>query len=312
MPFPTLPDIHAWCASAEPVFIGGLARSGTSMLQTTLARHPALYQLADSYETHLFVRPQGAMADPPHEPTLLYLQGDRHLAAYRQLVHALQDQHPDFAEEDCIRVFFWYASHHVYPGRRPLEKTPANVRQIPRLYALFPRARLIVCSRDPVDVVASYRKRLAKSRAAGLAEERLGWLNQPIERMLEIFARYTQQVQKARATHGAAMFMAPYEWLTAAPDAALRRICEFAALPFDAAMLHAESSASTDDALATADDDDGADLTSAAPHSIDDFPDEIAARSSDAAQWLTCAEIDAIEHATQRWMPLWRSAGPLG
>lgn len=300
---PTLPEIRTWCAQARPVFIGGLARSGTTMLLVALSHHPALFDLPAGFETHLLAHPQDAMQDPVRMSIQCYLRGADHLAAYRALVRRLAAQHADFEQPDHIRVFFWYASHHVYPGRQPLEKTPANVRQIPLLFELFPHARFIVCSRDPVEVAASYRKRLAKSREVGIPEERLGWLNQPVERLLEIFDRYTRKVQAARTKHGPQMFMAPYEWVTASPEAALRQICAFAGLPFDAALLNLEPN----DANAVSDPAVAEKLVS-----VFNMPDQIMARDSQAASWLTCAEIDNIEHATQRWMPLWRTPGPLG
>ncbi|MFD2453282.1 sulfotransferase [Ideonella paludis] len=50
----TLHDIRRWSTTARPVFICGLERSGTSILQVSLSRHPELFAVKDVYETFIF------------------------------------------------------------------------------------------------------------------------------------------------------------------------------------------------------------------------------------------------------------------
>ena len=136
-----LSEIRAWCEQARPLFICGLARSGTSMLQVAFARHAEMYNIKNCRETHIFVRPRTAIDDPVHVPTKLYLKSRENLMGYRKLVKALEKkQKAALSEEDLIRVFFWYASTTVYglPGPptagknpRPPETAGAGLQAVP-------------------------------------------------------------------------------------------------------------------------------------------------------------------------------------
>ena len=158
-----------------------------------------------------------------------------------------------------------------------------------------------MCSRDPVDVVASYRKRLQKSRAEGMPESSVKWLNKTPDEMLDVFRRFTKLVQAARPAHGGDMFMAPYEWLVAAPETALREVCAFAGLRYDPAMLQAK-----DDEVPDPDAEDVPDAVSTVAASS-----QITQRQSDAHKVLTPAEIELVTQGTREWMDLWRQPGAL-
>lgn len=297
-----LADIRAWCEQARPLFIVGLARSGTSMLQVAFARHAEMYNIKNCRETHIFVRPRTAIDDPVHVPTKLYLKSRDNLMGYRKLVRELEKQSGTaLSEGDLIRSFFWYASTEVYPGRQPLEKTPGHLKRLPLVFELFPKAKVVVCSRDPVDVVASYRKRLVKSRAEGMPEPSLRWLDKTPEQMLDVFKRFTKLVNASRPTHGAAMFMAPYEWLVASPEAALRQVCDFAGFPFDPGMLQAK-----EDEVPDPDAEEAPDAVSTVAASA-----QITQRQSDAHKVMSPEEIAFIQQGTQDWVDLWRTPGPL-
>ena len=45
--FDSLAALRGWAAAAQPVFICGQERSGTSALLLALARHPALFSVPD-------------------------------------------------------------------------------------------------------------------------------------------------------------------------------------------------------------------------------------------------------------------------
>ena len=221
---------------------------------------------------------------------------------YRQLVRHLEHKGGQtLSEGDLIRSFFWYASTVVYPGRQPLEKTPGHLKRLPLVFELFPKAKVVVCSRDPVDVVASYRKRLKKSREEGVAEASLRWLDKSLDQMLDVFTRFTRLVQAARPAHGAQMFMAPYEWLVASPEASLREVCEFAGFAFDPGMLQAKEGEVPDP---DAEEDPNATSTMAASA-------QITKRESDAHKVMRADEIDRVRQATDPWNDLWRTPGPL-
>lgn len=228
----TLQDIRQWAANARPVFICGLERSGTSILQVSLSRHPDLFRVKDVYETFVFIKPRGALEDPPPQMTQAYLQGPANAARFRAFAAQLAGDKPELSEADLIRAFFYFCTHQLYAGLRPLEKTPGHVRRLHRMLELFPLARVVVCTRDPVSIVASYRKRLAKEKALGKGPDAWGWLDKTADQLIAHFEAVTVHVNEARVRWPEQVFVAPYDWLTEAPEAAMQAICKFANLPF--------------------------------------------------------------------------------
>lgn len=225
-------DVRAWAVEAKPVFLCGLERSGTSILQVSLSRHPDLFPVKDVYETFAFLKPRSLLEDPPPSMTGAYLQGKPNAARLRKLCEQLRGPKADLSEADVVRAFFYFCAKEVYPGKRPLEKTPGHVRKLARMLELFPKARVIVCTRDPVSIVASYRKRLQKEQALGRPHDEWGWLDRTAEQLVVHFEQVTHHIVDARRRWPDQVFVAPYDWLTNAPEEALKQICEFADLPF--------------------------------------------------------------------------------
>lgn len=230
--------LRAWAEAARPVFVCGQERSGTSALQLALARHAALFAVPHVFETFVFHEPRALLADPPRPMQQAYLRGPGPLAALRRHLAALGGgDAAALSDDDLVRAFFAYAAHEVYPGQRPLEKTPAHVHCLARVFALFPQARVLACVREPTEVVDSYRHRLQRELAAGKPAEQLAWLAQTDEQLIRQFRRVDRALREAAAVAPGQVFQVPYAWLTADPPAALAAICAFVGEPFDAAML---------------------------------------------------------------------------
>lgn len=237
-----LDALRAWAASARPVFICGQERSGTSALLLALARHPALFPVPDVFETFILSRARDLLADPPHPMQQGYLRGAGSLAALRARLAALGEGHPgSLSDDDLVRAFLAHAAHQAYPGRRPLEKTPSHVYSLPRLFRLFPRARVLACVREPTEVVDSYRRRLAREQALGRPPQAWSWLQQSDQDLIRQFRRVDTALRESVAFAPGAVFQVPYAWLTAEPRAALAEICAFMGEPFDEAMLAPEA-----------------------------------------------------------------------
>lgn len=98
------------------------------------------------------------------------------------------------------------------------EKTPRHVLHLDAIAAAVPGARFVLMVRDGRDVAASFIRR----RGEALVGARR-WLKE------------NEIVRDAAARPDAAVLR--YEDLIADPEAALRRVCAFAGLPFDPAML---------------------------------------------------------------------------
>lgn len=284
-----LQQIRRWCASARPVFVCGLERSGTSTLQLALSRHPALFPVRDVYETFAFTQPQRLRADPMPGMARAYVGGPIHARQFQRLALELSPEHEPLPDHDLIRLFFHYAAHRTYPGREPLEKTPGHVRRIPLMLKLFPQARVIACTRDPVEIVASYRKRLAKEQSLGKPRDAWAWLDKTPEQLIQHFRQTSQRLAEAAQAHPGRVFVCPYDWLTGSPEAALRQLCDFAGLPYDPALLEASGGRGRVDEL---------------------LSQPIGRReAADTTPWVDADTAAQVRAATAPLMPLWNTPG---
>lgn len=229
-----------WARAARPVFVVGPARSGTSMLQLALRRHSALFAVGGVFETFLFHKPKAPLEDPVPGMLRNYLKGAPGVAAVRAAVAAIEAGAEPLGNDDLIRVFFQVAQQQLYEGRRPLEKTPAHVHNLPAIFRIFPQARVLACVREPVEILSSYRQRLAREQAAGKPPETWAWLTVDDDNLLAQLRRVKKALQTAESDFPGQVFQVPYGWITAEPEVALRQICAFVNEAFEPAMLDAE------------------------------------------------------------------------
>lgn len=289
-----LDEIRRWCEQCRPIFIVGLARSGTSVLQVALAHHPTMFDIANCRETFIFLRPRQPYVDPIHFPTRSYLKGRPNLMKLREWIEPHEEELGELSEADSIRAFFYFAGHEVYPGRFPLEKTPGHLKKLDLIFEIFPKTKIIVCSRDPVDVVASYRKRLNSANKEQLKPgASTDWLDKSVNEMVGVFDRFTKLVKQGMQKHGKDMFMAPFDWIIESPENAIREICAFAGMEFVPNMVASESGARKETG------------STAKGHAIEK-------RVSEASKVLLPEEIERIRAACDPWMTLWNTPGVLG
>jgi hypothetical protein len=118
--------------SELPVFIVGMPRSGTSLVEQIAASHHAVFGAGERKDIHEIVKTLNA--------------GGRHLPPTgwdRKAVRRAADVQIDRLRGlggDAIRV---------------IDKLPDNCQALGQIAVLFPRARIIVCRRDPRDVCVS-------------------------------------------------------------------------------------------------------------------------------------------------------------
>lgn len=156
----------------RPVVILGAPRSGTTLLFRCLAVHPDLWHLpAESHEIlEGPLRPgrgggdsNRATASDCDPETARHLRRRFHRSALN-LNRVLPDPGPVLATSRPAGRVFTRAVHHILgpvtrvgkPERvRFLEKTPKNTLRVPFLERLFPDARYLFLTRDPLDNIDS-------------------------------------------------------------------------------------------------------------------------------------------------------------
>jgi hypothetical protein len=213
-----------------PLIVLGVRRSGTTLLRVMLDRNAELAIPDESYFVPQLARRHpgtvdaGAFVDDLRRmPTLVEWELPPEAVARRL--------RPGRTSGEAIAaVFEAYAAARGKP--RWGDKTPLYMQHLPLLERLFPAAQFVHLIRDGRDAALSFL-----SVPEGIMTE--GWGH---PRDAAGFAcQWATEVRAARALGarvGSARYLeARYEALVAEPEAELRRVCSFAALEYDNAML---------------------------------------------------------------------------
>lgn len=244
---PSLAAISRRMRAAEPVFIVGEARSGSTLLLYTLLKHPSFAPREENLQESSFIVQAPAAArfadDRPRNLRRFLLEDEDvwndFLASIRPLRPWLRaaELAGRTAEQrwrlgPAVLVARSYA-HHAWRARgctRLLEKTPDHVLHIERIRTAFPRARMLYVHRHPVDVFTSYVRRAQvdpKAEWARIGDD-------------EFCARYRERTERALTAAerlSDRLLVVRYEELTARPVDELRRICRFLEEPCELASM---------------------------------------------------------------------------
>jgi len=189
--------------SELPVFIVGMPRSGTSLLEQILASHPAVFGAGE----------------------LTFW--NRAFAAYRQAQiqnHSGADLIPGLARDYLRRLAA------LSPGAlRAVDKMPGNFMYAGLIHAAFPRARIIHMQRHPLDTCLSiYFQNFFN----------VGPYANDLEHLAQYYQHYLRVTAHWRAVLPAtALLEIPYEALIEDQEGWTRRMLEFVGLPWDDACL---------------------------------------------------------------------------
>ncbi|MGI8658268.1 MAG: sulfotransferase family protein [Candidatus Limnocylindria bacterium] len=209
-----------------PIFIGGLERTGTSLLYALLASHP---RIAMTRRTNWWTFFDGRFGDLAHDDNL-----DRCLASmmrYRR--HRKLD--PDFgrlrrefraSEPSYCRLFGLLEEHHAQRLGKPRwgDKSLHTERYADRVFHCFPSARILHMVRDPRDRYASSLKRWHGNRG-GVGSATAAWIDS-----VKLGEHY-------EATYPDRFMIVRYEDLAGDPEGTLRTICPFVNESFESEML---------------------------------------------------------------------------
>ncbi|HEU5398054.1 MAG TPA: tetratricopeptide repeat protein, partial [Gammaproteobacteria bacterium] len=138
--FPALAT--AGSGDERPVFIVGMPRSGTSLVEQVLASHPAVYGAGETHALRNALR-----EELPPDP------GD----------YALPQQLATLDAAALGRVAGRYSRHldELAPGAaRITNKLPGNMVFVGLIRRLYPKARIVHCLREPLDTCYSLYARL--------------------------------------------------------------------------------------------------------------------------------------------------------
>lgn len=191
----------ASAATPRPIFIVGMPRSGTSLVEQILASHSAVY-------------------------------GAGELATLDKLLREAAGDFP--AGLARLDAGAWQAVGTRYLGelaeiggeaRFVTDKMPGNFLHIGAIWRLFPGAKIIHCVRDPMDTgLSCYRSHFVS--------DQLGYSCDLLD-LGSYYRHYRALMAHWRRLADGALYDIHYEALVAEPEAEVRRLLEYCGLEFE-------------------------------------------------------------------------------
>jgi tetratricopeptide (TPR) repeat protein len=200
-------------ASARPVFVVGMMRSGTTLIEQILASHPEVHghgELSELRQIYGAIR--AAAPGQAYPPCLAGLDRAGALRYARQYLARLEREAPN--------------------ASRSIDKLPHNFEQLGLIALLFPNARVIHCTRDRLDVcVSNYFQDFGP----------LNLFTYDLPTLGRYWREYDRLMRHWEAVLPLSILRVPYEALVADSEGWSRRAVEFLGLRWDAACLQFHS-----------------------------------------------------------------------
>jgi tetratricopeptide (TPR) repeat protein len=198
-------------AGRAPIFIVGMPRSGTSLLEQILATHPGVHGAGELTEMLKAITAAMPDANPLKFPEAVL----------------------DFGPEDFRRVGQNYtdATWKLAPdAERITDKMPSNFHFIGMIHLMLPHAKIIHAMRDPMDSCFSCYSRL-------FSESNLAF-SYNLETLGRYYVRYIELMRHWHAVlpEGTILDMR-YEDMVADTEGQARRLLEYLDLPWDEKCL---------------------------------------------------------------------------
>jgi len=192
--------------SNRPIFIVGMVRSGTSLVEQILASHPSVYgagELPDIIQTALSLH-SILGTDLRYPQCLPLLTEDKINTITRRYLDRLAELSPD-----AVRV---------------VDKMPGNFMHLGLIELLFPDARVIHCMRDPMDTcLSAYFQNFSTSHPYSYILSNLGLF----------YREYRKIMQHWKKVLRIPMLDIQYEELVANQETVSKNIIEFCGLEWD-------------------------------------------------------------------------------
>jgi tetratricopeptide (TPR) repeat protein len=187
------------CDDDTPVFIVGMPRSGTSLIEQMLDAHPEIHGAGERGDLQMIA---GVMENRTLDETMLQDLS----SAYLNRIRPLAPQ-----------------------ARLITDKMPNNFLYLNEAARLFPRARVIHCIRDPADTGLSCLFQNFKDTLPWATRQKdIAAFTEEYHRLMDHWAEYCPL----------RMLTVPYEALARDPEQWAARLLRFLDVPFHSAVVH--------------------------------------------------------------------------
>lgn len=231
--------LSEWAHEQEPVFIVGPERSGTSLLFQQVSNHPSFCDFSfATVETFCFVKPWMLLnpAGPENYEMRVYLGSKEQFKAFQNKISPLVERNkmltstglsiPYFGKPDRKKIWFERRYKHVLRAfffhswnnlgkKRLVEKTPAHIRCVDEILATFPKAKILICTRDITEIISSHKKRLKKEVELGKkpSDPSIAWLAHSTEQYVKYLKSINNNIVNLIDSHSDCKIV-PYGDLT--------------------------------------------------------------------------------------------------
>ena len=190
-------------ASAKPIFVLGMPRSGTSLTEQIIASHPA--------------------AEGVGEP-------DYWLNAARAYHNEIRQRVLDLpVRKKLAQEYLKFIERRSPDARRIVDKTPTNSDFVGFIHTVFPNARIIRMRRDPIDTCLScYFQNFSTAQTFAMDLADLADYYRTHQRLMDHWCK---------ALPAEAILEVPYEGLVADQEVWTRKILDFVGLEWDERCL---------------------------------------------------------------------------
>jgi tetratricopeptide (TPR) repeat protein len=189
-----------------PIFVVGMMRSGTSLVEQILSSHP---EVGGAGEQMFWARLAPNFVDYESQ-SIRWPAVNRGISEYENLLR------------------------YVAPGfERIVDKNPRNLMQIGLIHAAFPRAKIVYVRRSDIDVAISIWTTLINTDAPFMGDRKA--VVQAIRAARRMFKHWQEVVSSGT------MLEVCYEDLVTDPEATIRMLITFCGLSWNDACLHPES-----------------------------------------------------------------------
>lgn len=216
---PTKPDASDATVADGPIFIVGMPRSGTTLVETILSRHPDVHaagemgtMMAIELQVNKWLREQRGIDLGPHTmldevPPDVWTQNAARVG--------------EIAQRQTDRKFRWFT-----------DKMPDNTRRLPLIGRVFPGARIIYVRRHPLDCCLSCLFKRFVTLPYAFQQDWLG----------KVYRDMTETMTLSRKLIPNPVLDLSYEALVADPDNQVRRLINFVGLNWRDEFLSPEKS----------------------------------------------------------------------
>jgi len=193
----------------EVLFIAGMPRSGTTLVEQILASHSQVEGAGELPDLSLVLTEESRRRGQPFP---------------RWVASARPSDWQRLGERYLERTAYWRKRHPKFT-----DKLPGNWIYVGAICAMLPGAHVVICRRDPLETCFSCYRQLLPDGSE---------FNRTPEDLVAFWRDFDRSANRWVSLRPSHVYQHEYEALLANPDQAIRKLLDFCGLPFEEASLN--------------------------------------------------------------------------